>query len=182
MLNLTYCLIYLDDIIVFGWMEEEHLEHLCVVFSSFREFNLKFKSPECSFFQLAHHVSQEGIFPSRDNVHAIEDFLMPETFTQVDAFCNLAGHYTHFIKGFACMAKPLYDVLGKEVKMDPVQLPPKVWEVVRVMKDKTSIGLPRNLISHFSWKLTLPRKGWEQCCLKSKTMGAIIPSPLGATP
>ena len=34
------------------------------------------------------------------------------------------------------MARPLYDVLGKEVKMDPVQLPPEVWEVVRVLKEK----------------------------------------------
>ena len=31
-LNLTYCIIYLDVIIVFGCMEEEHLEHLHVVF------------------------------------------------------------------------------------------------------------------------------------------------------
>ena len=33
-LNLTYCVIYLDDIIVFGHMEEEHLEHLRMVFES----------------------------------------------------------------------------------------------------------------------------------------------------
>ena len=34
------------------------------------------------------------------------------------------------------MARPLYDVLGKEVKMGPVQLPPKVWEVVMALKEK----------------------------------------------
>ena len=34
-LNLTYCVIYLDDIIVFGHMEEEHLEHLRMVFKRF---------------------------------------------------------------------------------------------------------------------------------------------------
>ena len=27
-------------------------------------------------------------------------------------------------------------VLGKEVKMGPVQLPPEVWEAVRILKDK----------------------------------------------
>ena len=31
---------------------------------------------------------------------------------------------------------PLYDVLGKEVKMAPVQLPPEVQKVVRAPKDK----------------------------------------------
>ena len=61
-LNLTYCIIYLDDVIVFGDTEEEHLEHLCMVFKRFQEFNLKLKPSKCSFFQLeimylAHHIS-----------------------------------------------------------------------------------------------------------------------------
>ena len=34
-LNLTYCVIYLDNVIVFGHTEEEHLEHLCMVFERF---------------------------------------------------------------------------------------------------------------------------------------------------
>ena len=65
-LNLMYCIIYLDDVIVFGHTEEEHLECLCVVFECFWEFNLKLKLAKCSFFQmeivyLAHHISCEGI-------------------------------------------------------------------------------------------------------------------------
>ena len=72
-LNLTYCMIYLDDVIVFGCMEEEHLECLCIVFKRFQEFNLKLKPSKCSFFQseivyLANHILQWGILPSRDNV------------------------------------------------------------------------------------------------------------------
>ena len=35
-LNLIYCLICLDDIIVFSWMVEEHLHRLHVVFDWFR--------------------------------------------------------------------------------------------------------------------------------------------------
>ena len=81
-------------------------------------------------------MSRERIRPSWDNVHAIEDFAMPETYTQVHTFCGLVGHYQHFIKGFTNIARPLYNVLGKEVKMDPVQLPPEVREVVRILKNK----------------------------------------------
>ena len=63
-LNLTDCVIYLDDVIIFGCMEEEHLEHLHVVFERFREFNLKLKPSKCLFFQLeiiylVHHVSRQ---------------------------------------------------------------------------------------------------------------------------
>ena len=50
-LNLMYCVIYLDNVIIFGHMEEEHLEHLCVVFKRFWEFNLKLKPSKCLFFQ-----------------------------------------------------------------------------------------------------------------------------------
>ena len=83
-LNLTYCIIYLDDMIVFGCSEEEHLQHLRIVFEHFREFNLKLKPSKCLFFQskivcLVHHISHEGIHPSRENVHAIEEFPIPET-------------------------------------------------------------------------------------------------------
>ena len=42
-LNLLYCLIYLDNIIVFLQTVEEHLHRLHVVFDWFREYNLKLK-------------------------------------------------------------------------------------------------------------------------------------------
>ena len=61
---------------------------------------------------------------------------MPKTYTQVHAFCRLAGHYQRFIKGFANLACPLYDVLGKEVNMGPVDLPPEVWEAINILKRK----------------------------------------------
>ena len=140
-LNLMYCAIYLDNVIVFERSEEEHLEHLHIVFEHFREFNLKLKPSKCLFFQseivyLVHHISQEGTHPSRDNVHVIQEFPMPENFTQVHMFCGLVGHYWHFINRFTHIVRPLYDVLGKEVKMGPVQLPPEAQEAVRTLKGK----------------------------------------------
>ena len=48
--NLTYCVIYLDDVIVFGHMEEEHLECLHIIFEQFCKFNLKLKPSKCLFF------------------------------------------------------------------------------------------------------------------------------------
>ena len=61
---------------------------------------------------------------------------MPETYMEVCVFCGLAGYYRRFIKGFANIACPLYDMLGKEVKMGTVDLPPETREAVNVLKGK----------------------------------------------
>ena len=50
-LNLIYCLIYLDDIVIFLHTTQEHLHHLCVIFDRFREQNLKLKPSKCNFFK-----------------------------------------------------------------------------------------------------------------------------------
>ena len=49
-LNFIYCLIYLDDLIVFLQTAEEHLHRLHVVFDRLREYNLKLKPSKCSLF------------------------------------------------------------------------------------------------------------------------------------
>ena len=69
-------------------------------------------------------------------MQAVEEFPMPETYMQVCAFCRLVGYYQRFIKGFTNIACPLYDVLGKEVKMGMVDLPPEVQETVNILKRK----------------------------------------------
>ena len=48
-LNLTYCLIDLDDVIVFSKTEEEHLWPLHFVFECIWEHNLKLKLSKCEF-------------------------------------------------------------------------------------------------------------------------------------
>ena len=60
-LNLTYCLIYLDDVIVFSKIVEEHLKHLHIVFDHFQEHSLRLKPTKGEFFRdeinyLAHHA------------------------------------------------------------------------------------------------------------------------------
>ena len=49
-LNLTYCLIYLDDVITFSTNEDDHLHHMRVIFDRFRVEHLKLKPSKCSLF------------------------------------------------------------------------------------------------------------------------------------
>ena len=50
-LNLTYALIYLDDVIAFSRTKEEHLHRLWIVFARFLEHGLKLKLSKCHFLQ-----------------------------------------------------------------------------------------------------------------------------------
>ena len=118
-LNFIYCLIYLDDLIVFSWTAEEHLHRLRVVFDCLRENNLKLKPSKCSLFKeeinyLAHKVSKKGVRPSNINVRAIAEYAPPQTYTEIRAFLGLVGHYRQFIKGFAWIGQPLNEHLARE--------------------------------------------------------------------
>ena len=104
-LNLIYCLIYLNDLIMFLWTTEEHLYQLHVVFDKLREYNLKLKLSKCSLFKeeinyLAHWVSKQGVQPSDANLKAIAECAPSWTYIKICAFLGLVGHYLWFIKGF----------------------------------------------------------------------------------
>ena len=111
-LNLIYCLIYLDDLIMFLQTVEEHLHHLHVVFNWPREYNLKLKPSKCSLFKeeinyLAHQVSKWGVCPSNANLKAIAEYASLWTYMEIQAFLGLVDQYRQFIKGFAQIAQPL---------------------------------------------------------------------------
>ena len=89
------------------------------MFEYFWEHDLKLKLSKCEFFHneinyLVCHVSKEGIQPSKENLKAVAEFASPQTYTEIQAFLGLVGHYQWFIKGFACVAQPLNKYLHRE--------------------------------------------------------------------
>ena len=118
-LNIIYCLIYLDNIVVFLYMAEEHLHHLHIISDWFREHSLKLKLSKWNFFMeeityLAHEVSKDRLEPSNSNLKAITECALPQTYTEVHVFLGLVGHYRRFIKGFTCISRPLNEHLVQE--------------------------------------------------------------------
>ena len=141
-LNLTYCLIYLDDVIVFSETPEEHLWRMHVVFDRLQEQGLKLKVSKCDVFKseinyLAHHVSWKVVLPSKKNLESIAQCPLPDTYTKVKSFMGLVGHYRCFIKGFAKIAAPLYDLTSddnKDKKSEHVDLFLKAREAFNRLK------------------------------------------------
>ena len=95
-LTLTYCLIYLDNMIIFSDMPDEHLRRMHVVFDCLREHGLKLKPSKCEVFKseinyLTHHVSGKGVLPSKKNLESITQCPPPDTYTKVKSFVGLVG-------------------------------------------------------------------------------------------
>ena len=141
-LNLTYCLIYLDDVIVFSDMPDKHLRRMRVVFNCLCEHGLMLKPSKCEVFKLeinylAHHVSQKGVLPLKKNLESIAQCPPPDTNTKVKSFVGLVGHYRCFIKGFAKIAAPLYNLTSgdnKDKKSEHVNLSSEAHEAFDHLK------------------------------------------------
>ena len=105
-LDYTTCLMYLDDVVIYSSMQEEHLDQLREVLEWFCLNGLKLKPSKCSFFwqeieYLGHHVPAQGIWSSHDNLRAIVEYPEPTTYTSIRGFIGIVRHYQWFIKDFA---------------------------------------------------------------------------------
>ena len=128
--------------IVFSDMPEEHLWRMRVVFDCLHEHGLKLKLSKYEVFKsetnyLAHHVSQKGVLPSKKNLESIVQCPPPDMYTKVKSFVGLVGHYRRFIKGFAKIAAPLYDLTSgdnKDKKSEHVDLSPEAHEAFDCLK------------------------------------------------
>ena len=88
---------------------------------------------------MAHHVSKDGVKPSKKNVTSIVAWLPPKTYTDIQSFTGVAGYYRYFVKGFAHIAAPLYDLISgvnKDKKSEPVELSPEALEAFNILKEK----------------------------------------------
>ena len=97
-LYLQYCIIYLDDIIVFSKTLEEHLIRLKAVFEKLKKAELKLKPSKCEFFKqeltyLGHTVSKSGIQTDSKKVEAIHKWPVPANVTEMRSFFGFPNYY-----------------------------------------------------------------------------------------
>ena len=118
-IHLQYCIIYLDDIIVFSKTLEEHLARLQAILEKHKKAELKLKPSKCEFFKqeltyLGHVVSKNGIETDSKMVKAVGKWPVPTNVAEVLSFLGFTDHYHKFIKKYAHVAKPLYKLNSGE--------------------------------------------------------------------
>ena len=60
-----------------------------------------------------HVIRPEGIKIEEEKVKRVLDWLTPKCVKNVQKFLGLANYYHQFIKDFASIARPLYDMVKK---------------------------------------------------------------------
>ena len=122
-LQISQCLVYIDDVIVVGRTFEEHLCNLREVFDRIRKAGLKLKPSKCALLQekvfyLGHEVSRNGVATDPAKVDQVAHWLVPQSTKDVQKFLGLASYYRRFVRDFAGIAKPLHRLTEKNATFD----------------------------------------------------------------
>ena len=141
-LNLTYALVYLDDMIVYSHTEEDHLCQLQAMFEHFHEHGLKLKPSKCSFLHrqitfLGHEISADSMKPGTLNLKGITEMAPLANYTEVRCLLGMTRFFWRFIKNYTRIANPLNDILEGEaskMKSEAITLPLEVLEAFEQLK------------------------------------------------
>ena len=109
---------YLDDIIVFSRMAEDHLDHLEKVFTALQQAELKIKASKCEFFKshvcyLGFIIGESGIRCDKSKVEAINKITTPSSIEEVRHFNGMCSYYRKFIPHFSDITKCFNDMTKK---------------------------------------------------------------------
>lgn len=134
--NWIHCLIYLDDIIIFGKSIEQHNERLRSVMQRIRESGLKLSPGKCHFLKdkiayLGHVISSKGISTDESKIDKVKNWPVPKTEEELHTFIALAGYYRRFIKNFATIVAPLEALLqNRQAKKSTTKhtIDPSRWQ------------------------------------------------------
>ena len=120
-LNWSNCIIYLDDIVVYGTTLEQHLQRVDQVLLRIQDSGMKLKPNKCHLLQesvnfLGHVVSKNGVLPSADNVSKILLWPSPTNVTEIRQFLGMISYYRRFIKDYSIIANPLVRLTKKNTE------------------------------------------------------------------
>ena len=121
----SFCVVYMDDLLIFSDSPEQHLEHLEKIFEKFRTSKLKVKLSKSEFFKeelefLGHKIGIHGISPADDKISAIQRIKQPKNIKEVRSVVGLLGYLNFFIPAYSEMISHMTKLTRKNT--------PFVWD------------------------------------------------------
>ena len=116
--DIPHACVYIDDVLVSGESEAEHLQILEVVLTRLQQVGFWLKLSKCAFMlpsleYLGHVISKDGIQPTETKKRAIVDAPTPKNVTELRSFLGMLTYYSKFLPKLATVLSPLYLLLQK---------------------------------------------------------------------
>ena len=94
--------VYLDDILITGKSNEEHLKTVEEVLARLEKAGLRLKRSKCKFMlpsieYLGHTISASGLQPTKEKVRAIVEAPVPQNVSQLKSFLGLLNYYAKLL-------------------------------------------------------------------------------------
>ena len=117
--GLPHVCIYLDDILVTGVNDDEHLRNLDVVLNHLEKAGVRLKLSKCEFMlpsveYLGHRITAQGLKPTDEKIQAIRDAPTPTNVSQLKSFLGLLNYYGKFLPNLSSALAPLYSLLQQK--------------------------------------------------------------------
>ena len=111
-------IVYLDDILVSGATEAEHLPTLDQVFDRLEKAVLRVHKDKCEFMvkfvsYLGYQIDVDGLHPLSDKVQAVRDAPSPQSVQELKAYLSLLSYYSKFLPDLSTILAPLYKLLRR---------------------------------------------------------------------
>ena len=111
MINI-FCVVYLDDILIFSKDMTDHVQHVRLVLRRLLENRLFVKAEKCEFHTdkvefLGHIVHEGRIATDPRKTQAVRDWPVPGTRKDLQRFLGFANFYRRFVRNFSSIAVPL---------------------------------------------------------------------------
>ena len=115
-----FCMTYVNDILIYSTMLEEHQEHVRRVLEALSKAGLHLKLDKCHFYKtevkyLGLIISADGIWMDPEKVTAVLEWSSPRNLHDVHAFLGFANLYRRFILGYSNVVAPLVGLTKKGV-------------------------------------------------------------------
>ena len=107
----SFVVVYLDDILIFSQIWEEHLHHIRQVFQTLRQHKLCANLENCTFGMtevqyLGYIIGDMGVHVDPAKIQVIQYLLALTTLTELQKFMGLANFYHRFMLGFSHITWP----------------------------------------------------------------------------
>jgi len=114
-------LAYMDDLLIYPKMVEEHDRIVQEVLRRLRENKLAVSPDKCVWQQtevefLGYLIGREGIKMSQEKVEAVLEWKSPSFLTEVQSFLGFANFYRRFIQDYSRVAHPLTELTKGNAK------------------------------------------------------------------